>query len=272
MVTKQDFQDALGRLGVVPGDAILTHSSFKSLGPCENGADTVVSAMLDTVGPEGTVIFPTLCQKDWEHVYENWHMDAPSDIGYLTNYFRKLPGALRSNQATHSVAAIGKQAEYLTCTHGETGRRYGIFGDTPFSADSPWQKMYEMDVKVIFLGCSIRSCTFRHLAEYIVIDEYLKKAEKSPDYAALKDEVWDYNRWERRGVWLHIVSLNLEKILEAEGKLKRTTCGDADLLLLSSRDFVDLSLACMREKRLEALSSYHKLDESLDWMRRIEAL
>ena len=272
MVTKQDFKDALGRLGVVPGDAIITHSSFKSLGPCENGADTVVSAMLETVGKEGTVIFPTLCQKDWEHVYENWHMDAPSDIGYLTNYFRALPGALRSNQATHSVAAIGKHAEYLTKTHGQSGLRYGLYGDSPFSADSPWQKMYEMDVKVIFLGCRIRSCTFRHLAEYIIMDEYLKKAEKLPNYEELKGEVWHYSRWEQRGVWLHIKSDRLKEILEEEGKLRTTTCGDAELMLVSSRDFVDLALSCMREKRIDAVQEYFKPEITFDWMRRIEAL
>ncbi len=180
MVTEEIMVKALKELGVEEGDALLSHSSFKSLGGCENGADTVISAMKQAVGEEGTVLFPTLCQKDWDHVYENWHMDAPSDVGYLTNYFRKLPGVKRSNQATHSVAACGKMADYITGTHGESGLRYGIFGDTPFASDSPWQKMYEPNVKTLFIGCSTKACTFRHLAEYIVMEEYLEKAKKAP--------------------------------------------------------------------------------------------
>ena len=275
MVTKEMMLAALRELGVGEGDSILTHSSFKSLGGCENGADTVISAMREAVGESGTVIFPTLCQKDWDHVYENWHLDAPSDVGYLTNYFRTLEGAKRSNQATHSIAAMGALADELTATHGESGLRYGIFGDTPFSADSPWQKMYEHDVKVIFLGCSIKSCTFRHLAEYIVMEEYLEKAKKSPNYEDLLAEVWHYTKYTKHGVWPHIKSLYLEEILKAEGKHRTATCGDATLALVSSREFVDLSIRLMKEHCAEALNEYPPLwtvAETLDWMTRVEAL
>ena len=121
MVTIRDMKDALASLGVVEGDILITHSSFKSLGPCEDGAATVIGGILEALGEDGTAVFPTLCQKDWNNVYKNWHLDAESDVGYLTNYFRKLPGARRSNQATHSVAALGAKAEYLTATHGQSG-------------------------------------------------------------------------------------------------------------------------------------------------------
>ncbi len=275
MVTKAMMLEALRTLGVREGDILLTHSSFKSLGGCENGADTVVSAMLEAVGKTGTVVFPTLCQKDWDHVYENWHLDAPSDVGYLTNYFRKLEGAKRSDQATHSVAAMGALADTLTATHGQSGLRYGIFGDTPFSADSPWQKMYERDAKVLFLGCSVKACTFRHLAEYIVMEEYLERIKGSPDCEALKAEVWHYTKYKDHGVWPHIKSPYLEEVLKGEGKWRETTCGDATLALVSSRDFVTLSIRLMKAHCAEALSEYPPLwtvAETLDWMTRVEAL
>ncbi len=275
MVTKEMMLAALRELGVTEGDTILTHSSFKSLGPCENGADTVVSAMLEAVGESGTVVFPTLCSQDWEHVYENWHLDAPSDVGYLTNYFRKLPGAKRSDQATHSVAAIGAKADYITCTHGKSGLRYGVYGDTPFATDSPWQKMYEMDTKVIFIGCGIAYCTHRHLAEYIVMDEYLEKAKKSPDYEALKSEVLAYGSGKASGVWPHLKSVYLGEMLAAEGKLKSTTCGDATIDLVSSRDFVDLAIRIIKEHKIEAFGDYPPYFTAaggIDWLSRVEAL
>ncbi len=161
----EDMNAMAKRLGIKNGDTVLVHSSYKSLGNVKGGADAVIDAFLDAVGEDGTLIFPTFCQNDWEHVYENWHMDAPSDVGYLTNVFRKRKDALRSNQATHSVAAIGKQAQYITQTHGETGKRIGIFGDTPFSADSPWEKMYELNTKIVFLCINLTSCTARHYAD-----------------------------------------------------------------------------------------------------------
>ena len=247
MLTSLNIKLALQRLGVKEGDSIITHSSFKSLGELENGAATVIEGMKAAVGESGTVIFPTLCQEDWEHVYDNWNMNAPSDIGYLTNYFRKLPEAKRSNQATHSVAAIGKDADFLTCTHGQSGKRYGIFGDTPFAADSPWEKMYNMDTKVVFLGVGIRKCTFRHYAEYRVIEDYLKRAENSPRYAEIKDKVWTYEKngkyvWNEEGVWPHVDNEFIEVHLEKEGKIKKTCIADTEIMLFSSKDFVDKTM------------------------------
>ena len=177
MLTEKQMVNDLKKLGLCEGDSVIIHSSFKSLGEVEGGAETVVNAFRKAVGESGTVIFPTLCKDDWEHIYENWNLDAPSFVGYLTNYFRKLPGAFRSNQATHSVAAMGKDAEYITKTHGESGLRYGMFGDTPFAADSPWEKMYKMNTKIVFLGVSSIKCTFRHYVEYCFIDECLKLME-----------------------------------------------------------------------------------------------
>ena len=147
MVTREDIKKAAHELGIRSGDTVLVHSSFKSFGGVEGGAEAVIGGFMDAIGEEGTLVFPTLCNKDWEHIYENWHMDAESYAGYLTNYFRKLPGARRSNQATHSVAAMGKDAEYLTETHGNSGLRYGSMGDTPFASDSPWEKMYQRNAK-----------------------------------------------------------------------------------------------------------------------------
>jgi len=270
MVTKRDFMNALDALGVKKGDTLLSHSSFKSLGTCENGADTVVSAMLNTVGDSGTVVFPTLCQRDWGNVYKNWHIDAPSDVGYLTNYFRQLPEAKRSNQATHSVAAIGRHRDYLTETHGESGQRYGIFGDTPFSADSPWQKMYELDTKVLFIGVGIGKCTFRHLAEYIVIDDVLAMIKDKPEYHSLKAELWHYSSWQKRGIWPHVNSYYVEELLERDGRVFRTKCGNAELMLITTREFIDCAIKHVKELDLKIFTRGDTWapEDAADWLRR----
>ena len=277
MVTKEDVRAAYEALGVRPGDIVLTHSSFKSLGPCEEGAATVIEGIRAAVGEEGTVVFPTLCQKDWENVYRNWHLDAPSDVGYLTNYFRALPGARRSNQATHSVAAMGKHAEYLTATHGESGRRYGTYGDTPFAADSPWQKMYDMGAKVVFLGCWVRACTFRHFAEYLLMDEYLKRAEGHPEYEELKAAVWKYETYMDGGIWPHTVAPYVVEVMESEdaNKVHRVKCGDAELIMLEARDFVDTAIRLLRAHDEKAFGDYPKLYSraaNIEWMKKVEAL
>ena len=274
-VTREDIRKAAQALGLVPGDTVLIHSSFKSLGYVDGGAEAVIGGFRDAIGREGNLVFPTLCQQDWSHVYENWHLDAPSDVGYLTNYFRKLPDARRSDQATHSVAAQGPDGEYITCTHGQTGKRYGVYGDTPFAADSPWEKMYQMDAKIVFLGVSIRYCTFRHYAEYLFVEKRLAKAEGTPQYSRLKEAIECYGKPSETAVWPHVENIYIQPFLDSAGKTTQVPCGDAQLLTVKVRDFVDQTLSMMEQHdpqlfRYPQDSPKRKL--LMDWLAETAAL
>ncbi|MFA7637436.1 MAG: AAC(3) family N-acetyltransferase [Monoglobales bacterium] len=239
-LTLKEFEDSVKKLGIKKGDVIIVHSSFKSMGPLENGADTVVKGFENVLGAEGTLVFPTLCQKDWGHIYENWHPDAPSDVGYLTEYFRKSDGTKRSNHATHSVAAWGKNADYITETHGQKGKRIGPFGDGAFAEDSPWEKMYELDGKILLIGAQPRKITHRHLAEYRFIDDCLKKLSGSEKYDELKGQIWTYGTpYEAHKPW---AKLDFE-ILEERFLpfFKKGKIGQADCLTIGVRVFVDMA-------------------------------
>lgn len=269
MVTYNDFKKALCELGLSAGESVMIHSSFKSLGEVEGGAQTIIDALIDTVGKKGNVIFPTLCQKDWDNIYKNWHIDAPSDVGYLTNYFRKLPEARRSNQATHSVAVIGHDRDWIVETHGNYGLRYGMFGDTPFSADSPWEKLYHMDTKVLLIGVEANVCTFRHLVEYQVADKYLKMIEGKPGAEALKSEIWHYDRFDEKGVWPSVRPHITYGIIEEAGLVNKTICGNAQLKMFSSKDFCDTA-----KEHLEAFDRniYHPNSVFIEWAERASNL
>lgn len=270
-VTREDIKDAAERLGIKKEDSVIIHSSMKSLGYVEGGADAVIDGFLDAVGNSGTVIFPTLCQKDWEHVYETWHMDKDSDVGLISNVARKRKDAYRSNQATHSVAAIGKDAEYITKTHGESGKREGIFGGTPFSKDSPWEKMYNMNTKIVFLGVGMLYATFRHYAEYVYVDDSLEKIKHLPEYEKMKNALWYYGKDEL--IWPHIENEPICTYLKELGKVTETKCGNATLLCVDSKLFVDFCIKVMEnadERFLWDLKIYYK--ETMDWLNKIEAL
>ena len=245
MVSKSDFRNALLQLGIEPGDLVLIHSSFKSLGPVEGGAESIIAGALEAIGPEGTLVLPTFCQQNFSQVYETWHPAKPSDTGWLTNYFRKREGSFRSDQATHSVAASGKDAAWLTETHGHTHKRFGNFGDTPFSADSPWEKMYEKNAKIVLLGVSPLYITFRHYAEYRYMEELLQKLQGHPKYDELKARLW---RFGNRGVWPHTHNLWVAEQLEAMGQIIHTRCGNAQMLCLEAGPFVNFVLEKLRGK------------------------
>ncbi len=50
----------LHKLGVNTGDTLLVHSSLKSLGPVPGEAETVINALLEVLGNNGTLLFPAL--------------------------------------------------------------------------------------------------------------------------------------------------------------------------------------------------------------------
>ena len=71
-VSKSDIIQSLKELGLRQGDIVLVHSSLKSFGYVEGGADTVIDAFLEVVGETGTLVMPTLSIKNFYHVYEEW--------------------------------------------------------------------------------------------------------------------------------------------------------------------------------------------------------
>ena len=54
------FAADLRTVGILPGDTVLVHSSFKSLGRVPGGIETVVQGFLHAIGPDGTLLMPAL--------------------------------------------------------------------------------------------------------------------------------------------------------------------------------------------------------------------
>jgi len=262
-VTKSDILTTLRALGITEGDAVLFHSSLKSMGHVENGADDVIDAFLEAVGESGTVIAPTLSQKDFANAYKDWTLDRPSDVGLITETFRLRPDAVRSDQATHSVAAIGRLAKELTADHGAYGLRYGIFGDTPFAEASPWEKMYNINAKIVFVGVTMRYNTFKHLIEYRIVEKWLKALEGKPEYDELKAEIWTFGN---QGVWPFHDAVKLQGVLEEHGMVKKAPCGDTEYLCVNSKDICDFADALF-EKEPENWYG----EKVIDWYNRWKA-
>lgn len=58
-ITKEDIKKGLRALGLKRGDIVGVHSSLRSFGYVEGGADAVIDALLEVVGKEGTIAMPT---------------------------------------------------------------------------------------------------------------------------------------------------------------------------------------------------------------------
>lgn len=239
IVTKNDIAQAVKDLGIQPGDVVLVHSSLKSLGYVEGGPAAVIAGFESVLGKEGTLVMPTLCQVDFYNSYKTWYMDKPSDVGYLTEFFRKQPYVYRSNHATHSVAARGKEAYYLTCEHGDYGPHLCPFGELAFADSSPWLKMYNMGAKIIFLGVNTVYNTMKHVVEARYTEAVLDRVKDAAQREVLRAQVATFGNFTGYEVWPMYNGQKMHDVLDAKGLIRHKMCGNAELMQVDMKQFCD---------------------------------
>ena len=157
ILTKQQFIEQLQALGVRKGMDLLVHSSLRRVGPVEDGADGIIDAMKELIGPDATLMMSTVSgnvnrEQPVFHV-----LLTPSTVGTLGNVFRKRPGAVRSLHPVHSIVAMGPKAEFYTEGH--------LQSRTPWSPDSPYGRIMRNGAFLLFLGCDFAANTCCHAIE-----------------------------------------------------------------------------------------------------------
>ena len=261
-VRQSDIEKALREVGIDAGDLLLVHSSFSRLGHVEGGAAAVITALETVLGTEGTLVMPALIQHDFARAYETWDINKPSDVGYLTEYFRKLPGVLRSDQATHSVTARGRLAHELTHEHTARGPRPGPFGEYAFSESSPWQKLYDINGKVLFIGVTMRKNTLKHLIESMLV-EYLLNG--ITDENRRQEMMKCLKGFGKAGVWPYFDNERMQAELETAGFIRESVCGNAVFRCTEIAPMVDYSL-----EKLKAEPSEWYSGDALAWIEECE--
>ena len=144
MPTRESLASDLRRIGIEPGDKVVVHSSLKSIGKVEGGAETVVAALLDAVGPNGLIAAPTFTY----HVTRFNPATEPSVTGAITEAVRHWPGAVRSWHPTHSWAMIDG---------------HHLIGGVSF--ESPLDRIAKASGKVLLLGVGHAANTTIHVGE-----------------------------------------------------------------------------------------------------------
>lgn len=170
-IDKATIVNGLREMGIVPGDVVMLHSSLKSLGYVEGGAQTVLEAVYEAVSPGGTLVVPTYYLPGGT-IYNTCKMEGyvfdprqhGSNLGALPDTFLKMPGIKRSIHPTHSVSALGPQAEYVVSAHH--------LAPSIFGPGSPWERCLQLNAKVLGLGISMGPVTFYHLLEDMILDKF----------------------------------------------------------------------------------------------------
>lgn len=256
-VAKQEILDALAKAGVSKGQTVMAHASLSSLGFVCGGAQTVIEALLETVGTEGTIMMPSQSWKNldpsagvhwdtpeewWPLIRENWpaynkEITPTNTMGAVAEMFRRWPGALRSDHPARSVAAWGKHAEYLTRDHDLSN----IFGD-----GSPIGKLYELDGYVLLIGVGYNKNTSLHLADARA--KYPGKHSVVEHSAILENG---------RRVWKAYETLFVDgedfveigEAFEQERPVSRVLLGDGAITFMRQRELVDFAVHWIEKHR-----------------------
>ena len=165
-VTRQHIIDGLRHLGLGPGSVIVVHSSLRSFGHVEGGAETVIAALKDTVTRDGLVVMP-VHPLSMEGHPEASPFDPATSVGYtgrIPNVFWRQVDVVRSLHPTHSDAAWGDRAEELVADHD---RRSAVGRDSPLHRAALWGG------QVLQLGVSHGTNTMLHLAQALAKVPYM---------------------------------------------------------------------------------------------------
>jgi aminoglycoside 3-N-acetyltransferase len=241
MIGREGIASALRFLGLRSGYHVLVHSSLSSMGHVEGGAATVVQALLDVVGADGTVIVPTLTGNELIGPDADMTFDivtSPSWNGAVAEAVRTWPGAVRSVHPTHSVAAIGAAAQRLTCGHVDCV--------TPCGEGSPYARLAADPAgMILLLGCDHESnTTLHHVEELAGVRYHLQPLP-------VRGVIHYGDRTQSRSYWVHRYGTPrnftaIEPLLQERGIQVQGAVGNATARLMPANRLVSLGLDVLR--------------------------
>jgi aminoglycoside 3-N-acetyltransferase len=254
-VTQAGLAGDLRRLGVRPGSVLLVHTSMSALGWVCGGAQAVVGALLDALGPEGTLVVPTHTNansepSEWQNppVPEDWWPVIRAEmppydpartparaLGVVVELVRTWPGARRSDHPHYSFAAVGPAAERVTAGHELT---------SGLGEASPLARVHDLDGDVLLLGAGHHANTSLHLAEYRIAEPSRGESgaaivrDGARAWVTWEDVIGDEGDFDRIGA-----------AFDATGAVAIGRAGNGEARLMRQRELVAFGVEWMNAER-----------------------
>ena len=249
-LSQEDLVAQLRSIGIAEGDALLVHSSLSKIGYVEQGAETVVAALLEAVGPAGHILMPTSPNAglQLEYVKGLGCFDirySPSKLGIISETFRELNGAVRSASVTEPVSCAGPDCVYFT--EGHAGQ------ETPYNSQSPFYKVAEAKGKILYIGVTFANAgTSLHL---------LEDAVENFKFPVYYPELFNVNIRNEEGklstqrIKVHNPEMSAKRrcdelipLFEQHGVLERVQFGHAPTLLVDAAGMLRVMLELYEER------------------------
>ncbi len=154
-LTRSQITDALRAVSVQRGDGLLVHSALQFLGRPDGGLQMVLDALLETVGPEGTLAVPAFPFTFNRGMDYDPNTTPSKGMGAFSEFVRQQPDAYRTTHPMQSLAVIGKEAADLA-------QRDTL---SAFDDGSAFDRMLRLGFKLLLLGADIQAASIVHYSE-----------------------------------------------------------------------------------------------------------
>ena len=178
---------------------VMVHCRLSALGRVVGGAEVVVRALFDALGPGGTLVAYTGWQDappddidaldgeerraylEEQPVYDPRVALARRDHGRVPDLLRTWPGALHSGHPEAGVAAVGTLAGEIVASHPY---------DDAYGVGTPYARLVELGGQVAMLGAPLDTVTLVHHAEAIAKVPDKRRVAYSYPVSAGGERVW----------------------------------------------------------------------------------
>lgn len=241
-LSRRSLLEALYAIGLQRGDGVMVHSALHFLGRPEGGAEMILHVLAETLGvdledpsPEasqGTLVVPTFNFAFARGEPFDLQTTPSVGMGTFSELVRQHHLARRTPHPLQSVAVIGRYASDLAGRH------------TPgaFDRGSAFERMIELDFKILLLGADVQAISLLHYAEQRVGVPYRYWKE-------FRGQVRLSDRWEDRTYRMYVRDLDLDPRidlhpvqhrLEEQGKWLSYPLNYGSISVCRMKDFVQM--------------------------------
>lgn len=240
MLSRNELLDGFEKLNLKRGETIIVHTSYKSLGGVEGGADTVIDVMRELVGKDGTVMFPAFNFQSWTEMHYFDVLETPSKMGAITETARLRPDAKRTPHPIYSFSVLGARA-------GEFSRTEDV---EAYGPDSAFALFHKINGTIVSIGLDFNSTfSMHHYIEYNVGCDYRRIKEFSGIYIGYDRMpcIKMYSMFVRKDDRVKTyINPGMDELLEA-GVIKEIQVGAAKIHFATADDFYDNMSVIVRE-------------------------
>ncbi len=241
---RSDLINALKLAGLCPGEIVFFQISHLTLGQAEIGSsgndvnELLYSAIRDVIGTEGTMLAPafsfSFCRsEDFDSQTTPSIQGEWSSSWEFLEYFRQLPGAVRSGDPILSVVGLGPMAGELL-----TG-----LPNTSYGRDCFYERLLKIGGKICGVGIGLADAIFLHYIEEVV--------EVPFRYKKLFTGRIRQNGILRKQGWIATVPISagnglpdgsrVEKLARSEGRCHVAQVGLGEVVSIDCKSFFELA-------------------------------